>query len=124
MTTHDLAVLAGLIAAFTVASVAGLPEYLGAHLWWAQRSGIVGSLIGAACLVGLRRVGLHGWPLISIGAVSFALSSAAAVFGKRVFVASFGDNSFAGRFWFFGWFAVSASLFVLIAALLLHRLRR
>jgi hypothetical protein len=124
MTLRDFVAVSGLIAALSLASVAGLPEYLGAHPWWAARTGIVGSLIGAACLLALRSVGLKTVPLLWTAATGLALSSAAAVFGKRAFAASFAESALAGRFWFFGWFGVSASFVVLIATVVLYRLRR
>lgn len=123
MTLRDALLLVGLIAALSLASVAGLPEALGAHPWWAARAGIVGSLTGAACLLALRHLGLKIAPLLWMPTTGLALSLAAAVLGKRAFVASFAESVLAGRFWFFGWFGVFASL-VLFVALFLHRLNR
>lgn len=122
MTLRDTLALTCLIAALSLASVAGLPESLGAHPWWAARAGIVGSLTGAACLLALRHLGLKTAPLLWMATTGLALSSAAAVLGKRAFVASFAESVLAGRFWFFGWFGVFASLVLLIVALFLRRL--
>lgn len=124
MTLRDALSLAGLIAALSLASVAGLPEALGAHPWWAARAGIFGSLTGAACLLALRHLRLKTAPLLWMATTGLALSLAAAVLGKRAFVASFAESVLAGRFWFFGWFGVFASLVLFIVALFLHRLNR
>lgn len=124
MTLRDFLALMGLIVALSLASIAGLPEALGAHPWWAARAGIVGSLTGAACLLALRYLGLKTAPLLWIATLGLALSSGAAVFGKRAFATSFAESVLAGRFWFFGWFGVFASFFLFIVALFLHRLNR
>lgn len=48
--------VAGAVAASLVAaSLAGLPEALGAHPWWAQLSGIIGGVGGAVLWLVLRR---------------------------------------------------------------------
>jgi hypothetical protein len=124
VTLRDFIALAILTAVVALASVAGLPESLGAHPWWAARSGVIGSLIGAACVVCLRLIGLKTVPLFWIAAFGLALSAAAAVFGKRAFAASFAESALAGRFWFFGWFGISACVVAVSAAVVLHRLRR
>jgi hypothetical protein len=124
MTLRDVIALAILTAVVALASVAGLPEALGAHPWWAARSGVIGSLMGVACVVCLRLVGLKTAPLFWIAAFGLALSAAAAVLGKRAFAASFAESALAGRFWFFGWFGVSACIVAVSAAVVLYRLRR
>jgi len=109
----------GLLVAFWLAAVVGLPERLGAHPWWAMRTGIVGSLIGAAMVVGLVFARLKGAWLHWLAGFSLVAAIAAAVFGKRAFVASMAEDALAGRFWFFGWFGVFACLY-LVAFLLLR----
>lgn len=124
MSLRDALLLVGLTGALSLASVAGLPEALDAHPWWAARAGIVGSLTGAACLLALRYLRLKTGPLLWIAPLGLALSSGAAVFGKRAFTASFAESVLAGRFWFFGWFGVIASPVLFIVANFFHRLNR
>lgn len=123
MTIRDLALAALLAAVFVIAAVLGLPEWLGAHPFWAVRTGIVGTAIGFTGLVLLRWFGLQTRVLIALSGAGFVLATIAAEFGKRAFVASFAENAVAGRFWFLGWFAIAASLYIFVAALLLARRR-
>lgn len=60
MTRRDLILVLVLLAVFWLAAIAGLPERIGAHPWWAVRSGIIGSLIGATVSVGVVFARLDG----------------------------------------------------------------
>lgn len=124
MTIRHTALITVLFVLFCLVSVLGLPAALGAHPWWAAKSGVIGSLLGAAFVFGWWLMVKETRFLPWIALVSLGSSTLAAVLGKQVFVASFAENAVAGRFWFFGWFGLSASLFVLIVALLLSRLER
>lgn len=105
-------------------SLAGLPEALGAHPWWAQQSGIIGGVGGAVLWLVLSRAGLSFSALVVVAVSALLASAAAAHFGKQVFAASFAENALAGRFWFFGWFAISGSVALLIAIVVARVLRR
>ena len=117
-----------------------LPVTLGAHPWWSARTVLIGAPIGlilawlaALSLPTLPRVligapiglilawlaALHlpTLPRVVIFASATALAGAAAVFGKRAFVASFGDNAMAGQFWFFGWIGIMAGVAALALTL-------
>ncbi len=113
--------VAGSLAA---ASMAGLPETLGAHPWWAEQSGIVGGISGAVLWLVLRRAGLSFSALVVVAVSALLVSAAAAHFGKQVFAASFSENALAGRFWYLGWFAISGSVALLIATVAARVLRR
>ncbi|SLN77753.1 hypothetical protein ROA7023_04498 [Roseisalinus antarcticus] len=115
-----VAVTASLVAA----SLAGLPEALGAHPWWAQQSGIIGGAGGAVLWLVLRRAGLSFAALVVVAVAALLASVAAAYFGKQVFAASFAENALAGRFWYFGWFAISGFVALLIATVVARVLRR
>lgn len=123
MTPRDIALIAALSAAFAAAAILGLPEALGAHPFWAVRTGVIGSAIGSVCLVLMRWVDLSTGRSLALSAACLVFASGAAWFGKQAFAASFAEDVLAGRFWFFGWFVIVASLFVLIGVLLL-RFRR
>lgn len=124
MTLRDIVLIAALFATFTIASLLGLPEAMGAHPFWAARTGVIGSAIGAACLILMQWAGLTTGRSLALSGAGLILASGATWFGKRGFAASFAEDVLAGRFWFFGWFAIAASLFVLVGILLLDRVRR
>jgi hypothetical protein len=117
-------VAAAVAASLAAASMAGLPETLGAHPWWAEQSGIVGGIGGAVLWLVLRRAGLSFSALVVLAVSALLASAAAAHFGKQVFAASFAENALAGRFWYFGWFTISGSVALLIATVAARVLRR
>lgn len=116
--------LVAVAVSLATASLAGLPEALGAHPWWAQQSGIIGGFGGAVLWLVLRRTGLPFSALVVVAVSALLASAAAAHFGKQVFAASFAENALAGRFWYFGWFAISGSVALLIATVVARVLRR
>lgn len=124
MTRRDLILILVLLAVFWLAAIAGLPERLGAHPWWAVRSGIVGSLIGAAVSVGVVFARLDGTRFRWLAGIGLVSAIASATFGKRAFAASLAENALAGRFWFFGWFAISACFFLVAFLIVRHRIGR
>jgi hypothetical protein len=124
MTLRELLALIIHVAALSVAAASGAAEYLGAHPWWVVSAGLFGCLVGAAGLLALRLGGMKTLPLLWIAGGGLALSSAAALFGKRAFAASFAESALAGRFWYFGWIGVFASLVLLATGIVLHRLGR
>lgn len=110
-------IAAALLAALIVAgaAAAGLHTALGAHPWWALRAGLIGAAIGVALFSGVRWMGLSpGWRG-GVGLLLLIGAGASAYFGKLVFVASFGDDGLAGRFWLLGWFGVSAAAVMVLA---------
>lgn len=108
MTGMDLG--AALLAALLVAgaAVGGVSVALGAHPWWAVKTGVVGALLGFAVYAALRLWRVSRVRTLLVGVLIFALGWAAAYFGKQEFVGSHARNGLAGQFWFLGWFAVSA----------------
>ena len=93
-----------------------LPVTLGAHPWWSARTVLIGAPIGLI-LAWLAALHLPTLPRVVIFASATALAGAAAVFGKRAFVASFGDDTMAGQFWFFGWIGIMAGVAALALTL-------
>ena len=124
MSRLDLLIAATAGMAIVVAALAGVPQTLGAHPWWAEQTGIIGGIAGAVLWLGLRRTGLTPTAQFTAAALSVLASAAAVHFGKQVFVASLADNTVAGRFWYFGWFALSGSVALLLAAAATLILRR
>lgn len=109
LSSSDILIAVTVAALLLAASVAGLPEALGAHPFWAMQTGIIGGTIGAALWFGLNRAGVSAPKQLLLAALALLVSAAAAHFGKQVFVASFAENALAGRFWYFGWFGVAGS---------------
>lgn len=110
---------AGVLAALIVAgaAVAGANMALGAHPWWAVKSGVIGAVIGLAIFAVLRGLRLPQRTMLAFGVLSLLAAGASAFYGKQVFVASFGENALAGRFWVFGWFGASAAACLCLAAI-------
>lgn len=95
---------------------AGLAEALGAHPFWAVRVAWVGVPIGLILAIGAKRVGL-AWVMRILGfLICLAGAYAVASFGKERFAASFAEDTFAGRMWYFGWIAVTGFAAALVAA--------
>lgn len=118
--TEALTLLAVTLLGIAMA-LAGVPRILGAHPWWAAKSGIFGSLIGAAAYLILRLIGLSRRSIGTIAALGLTGAAIATVQGKAVFVASYGQDTLAGKFWFLGWFAIAGAVTALITALLARR---
>ncbi|WP_420858665.1 hypothetical protein [Marivivens marinus] len=95
-------------------AVLGLPEWLGAHRWWATNVVVWGSALGALLWwVGARFAVAALVPSVLL----VGLGAMAARFGKAAFVASYAENALAGRFWFFGWITLCAGVFWTVAVL-------
>lgn len=124
LTRIETLIAAAVAGALVAASLAGLPQTFGAHPWWARQTGIIGGVGGAVLWFALRRAGVSPAAQLNVAALALLASAAAACFGKQVFAASFAENALAGRFWYFGWFALSGSIALFIAAVVAGVLRR
>lgn len=110
--------------ALSIASQLGLTVALGAHPWWAVKTGVVGSLGGLVAYAALRGLGLRPALVAGLAGIGLLAAGSAAAQGKAIFAASMAENSLAGRFWFFGWFAVMGAACVLLCGLATWALRR
>ena len=90
---------------------------LGAHPSWAIKVGLIGTVVGAATWLVLHLVGATGRRMLVLDAVLFLACAAMVWFGKMRFVASYAQDILAGRFWFFGWMALTGAAFILVAAI-------
>ncbi len=100
-----------------------LPATLGAHPQWSGKSALIGAPIGLA-LAWIAAMWIAAVPRLVIFTGVTAFAAAAAFFGKRAFVASFGDSALAGQFWFFGWIGTMAGVAALALTLAALALRR
>jgi len=124
LSRFDILIAVMVAVVCVAASLADLPQTLGAHPWWARQTGIIGGVGGALLWLALRRVGLSLRAQLIIAALALLTSAAAAHFGKQIFVASLAENALAGRFWYVGWFALSGSVALLLAAGTVFAIRR
>lgn len=108
----DVLIAAASAALISAMALAGVPEMLGAHPWWAPQTGILGGVGGAFVFLGLRMLRPSHAAVIAAVAMALLLSALSVYWGKKLFVESFADNTLAGRFWYFGWYALSGSVAV------------
>lgn len=124
LSRFDIPIGVAVASSLVAASLEGLPRILGAHPFWGQQTGVGGGIAGALLWLTLRRVGVSASMQVIIAIVALLISATAVYVGKQVFAASFAENWIAGRFWYFGWFAVSGSVAFLLAATMAGALRQ
>ena len=93
----------------------GLFVRLGAHPWWAVQVALIGAPIGAVLAL---LPWLNGRRFL-IGLGVLVVAGAVAAYGKTQFAASFAEDAFAGRLWYFGWIGVALGDAMIVAALVL-----
>ncbi|MCG6902109.1 MAG: hypothetical protein LJE68_05455 [Rhodobacter sp.] len=90
----------------------GISARLGAHPWWDVSTALVGAPVGVvAGLFCLRRAKGAGFTL---SLVVLAGAVAVAWYGKTQFAASFAEDAFAGKMWYFGWIGIAAGTSMLV----------
>lgn len=99
----------------------GVTRALGAHPFWAEQVVWIGIAIGAALFLLSRFWHRHRWLKLALTGVLLGVSYMIADLGKARFAASFAEDFTAGRMWYFGWMAVVAFAFVLLAVLMARR---
>lgn len=102
----------------------GGPEALGAHPLWGMKiaylgiaGGVLMSVLATFC--GQRRA-LQLITFTTLLLISIAITT----YGKTEFAASYAEDDFAGKLWFFGWIAALAASFSIIVAITPNRSRR
>ena len=115
-----VAALAGVILP-AVLAWGGLFRWLGAHPWWDIKTALIGAAIGVVLFVVLEwlRPGLSFWVGLLVLVVAILVSS----IGKSRFAASFAEDAFAGKLWYFGWIGIAAGL-AMLAGQVRHGIRR
>ncbi len=94
-------------------------QSLGAHPWWALTVALIGAPIGLVFGVLLARLALV--PSVVLALVALALAYGVAYYGKTQFAASYAEDAFAGKLWYFGWIGTAAGMSALILAALIPR---
>lgn len=120
MTLIAAAIGAALILA---AGYFGVTQDLGAHPFWALKVTWIGAPIGVVLFLALWRVSTS----ILLGVVLLVLGVAcmfAAHWGKTEFAASFAENAFAGKVWYFGWIGAAVFMTVALAWICAHGLKK
>jgi hypothetical protein len=112
--------IAALVGAFVIVMVfawAGLSEQLGAHPFWAVKTGWIGGATGAGVALALILTRVSSRLRLVLGVAGLVAGYAVAKTGAARFAASYAEDVLAGRFWFFGWIAVAGALVVTLQAL-------
>ena len=104
--------------AVCILAVLGVTKSLGAHPFWAEQVAYIGAGAGILLTIGMSYFGRWRLPA-AIGDLS--VSAIITWQGKRMFVASSGDNALGGVMWYYGWIAVCAFSVVVITFLLSRR---
>lgn len=88
---------------------------LGAHPWWSQKTLLIGTPIGVILATLASPLSTATKRLIV-----FALLTVAALFtaeyGQTQFAASYAEDAFAGKLWYFGWIATGVAMVATITA--------
>ena len=98
----------------------GFSATLGAHPFWDVKTALIGAPIGAVVGV-LVSMKLPKTASVAMFAILTLAAYAAAQWGKTTFAASYAEDAFAGKVWFFGWIATSGAFAATTAALLTRR---
>ncbi|TCL08451.1 hypothetical protein BXY66_0488 [Shimia isoporae] len=92
------------------------PRTLGAHPWWSQKAILYGAPIGLI-LAALGTRLMRPAPAIMTFGLLTVLAFATAKYGQTQFAASYAEDQFAGKLWYFGWIATSVALAATISSL-------
>jgi hypothetical protein len=104
-----------------LAYVLDWPRGFGAHPWWSQDVVLYGAPAGIVLALAALWLSARAWVWTIGFFVACGVAFASAKWGQAAFSASFAEDAFAGRIWFFGWIAVAlfgaASVVALVVAL-------
>ena len=112
--------IAGAVA-LTIALIAGamdLAEYGGAHPFWSSSVVYIGAPLGIILAAIVRRVGLGRTGRLILYILLLGIAVWVAQTGKARFAASFAEDAFGGKMWYYGWIATATFGTALLARLL------
>jgi len=109
------------IAVAALAYGLGLARTLGAHPFWADTVILIGTPVGLLLAWLLWLTPLNRGARAVLGLALLVAAYWVAATGQARFAASFAEDAFAGRIWYFGWIAVFAGLAASLAGALLRR---
>jgi hypothetical protein len=99
----------------------GVTTALGAHPWWSFKGVYIGAIVGVVIYV-LQSFWRGSFVIKRLIFAIRLLAMTATVWqGKTRFVASFAEDAFAGKMWFYGWIGIVAFLFLLVVHLISQR---
>ncbi|CUK06816.1 hypothetical protein Q8W25_03750 [Shimia thalassica] len=101
-------ILAAIVMALVV--VFDVPTSFGAHPWWSTKSVLIGAPIGIVIAVLATRLTISAMVRRITFAVAVVAAFGVAKYGGEQFAASYAEDAFAGKLWFFGWIATSAAV--------------
>ena len=108
MTRTFIAAALALLIPIGFAYLGGV-KALGAHHWWDFKTALIGAPIGLIIAIIIEFI----TPLKPAKVMGFlallALAFADAKYSQIQFVASYGEDQFAGKMWYFGWIATAAA---------------
>lgn len=114
---RQILALIGAVAIVAAVAAGGGSEALGAHPFWAAKTGIIGAAIGGGAAIVLAVLRVRPVVRIGLGMAVLAAGYAAARLGADRFAASYAEDALAGKMWFFGWIGAPAGLCLVLAAL-------
>jgi len=109
--------------AVMAASWFGLSQALGAHPWWAQRTGLIGAPIGCLLFLTLRACRIDAKWIALVALVVLIVAAIVANLSKSIFVNAEGFNATAGRNWFVSWITIWACVALLFPTVFAARIK-
>ncbi len=89
---------------------------LGAHPFWSVQVAYIGIGVGLVVLFAAHLLGLAKARQIVLFGIGLIIAVAVAKYGKNGFAASYAEDRFAGKLWYYGWIATCSMAFSFLAA--------
>jgi hypothetical protein len=115
---NELAAAGAAFGLVMVGNQVGVPEALGAHPFWAAKVAYIGAAIGLGLALAIWRLRARFTVKLALAAGLLALTAGSTAMGKARFAASYAEDAFAGKMWFFGWIGLVASFMLVVFVLL------
>lgn len=115
---YVIAIIATVALAWLAHSM-DLAKGFGAHPWWSQKIIASGAAIGLTLAVLFSLIVKNQTVTTIFAALISVAAFGVAKYGQTQFAASYAEDAFAGKLWFFGWHATSAAIFATLALLAL-----
>ena len=90
--------------------------WLGAHPFWSVQVAYIGIGAGLVVSIAAHFLGVAKAHQIVLFGIGLIIAVAVAKYGKNGFAASYAEDRFAGKLWYYGWIATCSMLFCFLAA--------